>query len=82
MAPSHFGSGISPESFGVDGFVRRFSLDAQSFVSFGLAFGTASARVSSPQITRRIGVASTLPFGLIGHNSFSVPIDVRLVFRR
>ena len=79
MGPSHFGGGISAESFGVDGFVRGFSFDAQSFVSFSLAFGAGSARVRSPEITRSVGVAAALPFGLVGHDSFRIAIDVCLV---
>ena len=76
MGPAHFGGGVSAESFGVNGFVGRFSFDAQSFVSFRLAFGAASAHVRSAQITRSIRVAATLSFGLVSHHSFRVPIDV------
>lgn len=79
MGPSHFGCGISAESFGVDGFVRGFSFDAQSFVSFRLALGAASAHVRSPEITRSVGIAPALPLGLVGYDSFRIPIDVCLL---
>ncbi len=79
MGPAHFGGGISAESFGVDGFVRGFSFNAQSFVSLRLAFGAAPAHIRSAEIARSVGVASTLPFGLVGLDSFRVPIDVCLV---
>jgi hypothetical protein len=78
MGPSHFGGGISAESFGIDGFVRGFSFDAQPFISFRLAFCSAPARVRSSEITRGVGVAATLPFGFVGHDPFRIPIDVRL----
>jgi hypothetical protein len=81
IGPSPFGGGIGTESFGVDSFVRGFSFDAQSFVSFSLAFGTAPAHVRSPQITRSVGVAATLQFGFVGLDSFCVPVDVCLVLR-
>ena len=81
MGPSHFGGGVSAESFGVDGFVRGFSFDAQSFVSLSLAFGAASAHVRSPKVTRSVGVAATLPFSLVGDVSFRVPVYVGLVLR-
>lgn len=54
MGPSLFGGGISAESFGVDRFVRGLSFDAQSFVSFSLAFGAASAHIRSPEIARSV----------------------------
>jgi hypothetical protein len=79
MGPSHFGGHISPESFGIDGFVRGLSFDPQSFVPFSLAFGAASARIRSAQIARSIGVAAALPFGFVGHDAFRIPIDVSLV---
>ena len=79
MGPPHFGGGVSAESFGVDGFVRGFSFDAQSFVSLRLAFRAGSAHIRSPEITRSVGVAATLPFSLVGHDSFRIPIDVCLV---
>ena len=79
MGASHFGGGIGAESFGVDGYVRGFSFDAQSFVSFGLALGAAPAHIRSPEIARSVGVAATLPFGLVRLDSFRVPIDVCLV---
>jgi len=82
MGPSHFGGGISAGSFGVDGFVRGFSFDAQSFVAFGLAFGAAPAHVGSAEIAGSVGVAATLPFGLVGDHALSVPVDVCLVFGR
>ncbi len=81
MGPAHFGGGISAESFGVDGFVRGSSFDAQSFVSFSLAFGAASAHIRSSEIARGVGVAAALPFGFVGHHSFRIPIDVGLVLR-
>jgi hypothetical protein len=79
MGPAHFSGGISAESFGVDGYIRGFSFDAQSFVSFGLAFGAASAHVRSAKIARSVGVAAALPFGFVGYDSFRVPIDVCLM---
>jgi hypothetical protein len=79
MGPAHLGGGISPESFGVDGFVRGFSFDAQPFVSFGLAFGAASARIRSSEIARSVGVAPALPFGFVGYDAFRIPIDVSLM---
>ena len=82
MGPAHFGGGISAESFGIDGFVRGFSFDTQSFVSFSLAFGAASAHVRSSEIARSIGVAAALPFGFVGLHSFRIPIDVCLVLGR
>ena len=81
MGSSHFGGGVSAESFGVDGFVRGFSFDAQSFVSFRLALGAAPAHVRSAQIARSVGVAATFPFGLVGDDSLRIATDVRLVFR-
>ena len=81
MGPAHFGGGISAESFGVDGYVRGFSFDAQSFVSFSLAFGAAAAHIRSPEIARSVGIAATLPFGFVGLDSFRIPIDVCLVLR-
>jgi hypothetical protein len=79
MGPAHFGRGISAESFGVNRVVRSFSFNAQSFVSLRLAVGAAPARIGPAEIARRIGVAATLPFGFVGHDSFRIPIDVRLV---
>ncbi len=79
LGAAHFGGGISAESFGVDGVVRGFSFDAQSFVSLRLAFGAAPAHVGSAQIARSVGVAATLPLGLVGHDPFRIPIDVGLL---
>ena len=81
MGPSHFGRGIGAESFGVDGFVRGFSFDAQSFVSLSLPFGAGSAHICSAQITRSVCIAAALHFGLVGHDAFGVAIDVCLAFR-
>jgi hypothetical protein len=81
MSPAHFGGGIRPESFGVDGNVRGFSFDAQSFVSFSLAFRAGPAYVGPSEIARSVGVATTLPFGFVGHHAFRIPIDVCLVLR-
>ena len=78
MGPAHFGRGVRAESFGVNGFVRSFSFDTQSFVSFRLAVGAASAHVCSSEIARSIRIAPTLPFGFVGHDTFRIPIDVRL----
>jgi hypothetical protein len=78
MGPSHFGRGIRAESFGVNGFVRCFSFDAQSFVSLCLAVGAAPADICPPEFARSIRFAATLPFGFVGHNTFRIPIDVRL----
>jgi hypothetical protein len=79
MGPAHFGGGVSAESLGVDGFVRGFSFDAQSFVSLGLAFGAAPAHIRSPEIARSVGVAATLPLGFVSHDAFRVAIDVCLL---
>ena len=79
MGSAHFSGGISAESFGVDGFIRGGPFDPQSFVAFSLLFGTASAHVGSPKITRSVGVAPALPFGLVGYHSFRIPIGVSLV---
>ena len=79
MGPAHFRGGVSAESFGVDGFVRGFSFDAQSFVSLCLAFGAAPAHVRSTEIARSVGVAATLPFSLVGHDSFRIAIDIGLL---
>lgn len=79
MGPSHFGGGIGAEPFGVDGFVRGFPFDAQSFVSLSLALGAASAGIRSPEITRSVGIAPALPLGLVGYDSFRIPIDVGLL---
>ena len=79
MGAAHFGGGIGAESFGVDGFVRGFSFDAQPFVSFRLAFRATAAHVRSSEITRGVGVAATLAFGFVGLDSFRIPIDVRLL---
>jgi hypothetical protein len=76
MGPAHFGGGVSAESFGVDSFVGRFPFEAESFVPFRLAFGAGSAHVRSSEIARSVGVAAALPFGFVGYDSFSVPIDV------
>ncbi len=54
MGPPHFCSSISSESFGFDCFVAIFSFDAQSLISFRLAFCAASSHVRSPQIARGI----------------------------
>ena len=81
MGASYCGGGISEESFGVDGFVRRFSLDAQSFVTFGLAFCAAAAHIRSPRVPRSVRVAATLPFRPVGLCSFRVPVGIRLVLR-
>jgi len=81
MGPPHFGGGIGAESFGVDGYVRGFSFDAQPFVAFSLAFGAAAAHVGSAKIARSVGSAAALQFGLVGLNSFRIPIDVCLVLR-
>ncbi|MEY2520645.1 MAG: hypothetical protein QOF24_2404 [Verrucomicrobiota bacterium] len=82
MGATLFGGGIRAESFRVNRFVRGFSFDAQSFVSFRLAFGAAPAGVRSPEIARSVGVAATLPFGLVGHDAFRIAIDVGLLLRR
>ena len=82
MGPSHFGGGVSAESFGVDGYVRGFSFDAQSFVSFRLPFGAASAHIGSPKIARSVRIAAALQFSLVRHDSFRIPIDVCLVLGR
>ena len=79
MGASHFGGGIGAESFGVDGFIRGFSFDAQSFVSFSLAFGAASTQIRSSRSREASAVAAALPFGLVGLDSFRIPIDVCLV---
>ena len=79
MGPAPFGGGVRAKSFIDDGFVRSFSLDAQSFVSLCLALGAAPARIRSPEIARSVGVAAALPFGLVGHDSFRIPIDVCLL---
>ena len=79
MGPAHFGRGIRAESFGINGFVRSFSFDAQSFVSLCLAFGAAPAGVCSSEIARSIRIAPTLPFRLVGLDALRIPIDVRLV---
>lgn len=81
MGSAHFGGGIGAESFGVDGYVRGFSFDTQSFVSLSLAFRAASARIRSSEIARSIGVTAALPFGFVGHHSFGIPINVCLVVR-
>ena len=78
MGPAHFSRGISAESFGVNGIVRSFSFDAQSFVSLRLALGAGPARIRSPEIARSVRVAATLQFGLVGLDPFRVPIDVCL----
>lgn len=80
MGPSHRRGGVSAETFGVDGFIRGFSFDAQAFVSRRLALGTAAAHVGSAQVTRSVGVPATLSLGLVGHDSFRIPIHVRLLF--
>jgi hypothetical protein len=82
MGPSHLGGGVSAESFGVDGFIRGFSFNAQSFVPLRLAVGAAPAHVRPVEITGSVGVAATLAFGLVGHDSFRVPIDVCLLLGR
>ena len=79
MGPAPFGGGVRAKSFIDDGFVRGFSLDAQSFVSLRLAFGATPADVRSAEIARSVGVAATLPLGLVGHDSFRVAIDVGLL---
>jgi hypothetical protein len=79
MGPSHFGGRVSAGSFVDDGFVGRFSFDPQSFVSFCLALGAAPAYIGSAQIARRVGVAPTLAPGLVGCDSFRVPIVVCLL---
>jgi hypothetical protein len=79
MGPAHFGGGIGAESFGVDGYVRVFSFDAQPFVAFSLAFGAGPAYVGSAEIARSVGVAATLLFGFVGHYAFRIPINVGLV---
>ena len=82
LGATHFGGGIRAESFGVDGFVRGSSFDPQSFVSLGLAFRAGPAHVGPPEVAGSIRVAATLPFGLIGHDSLRIPVDVGLVFGR
>ena len=79
MGPAHFRGGVRAGSFGVDGFVRSFSLDAQSFVSLCLALGAAPAHVRSAQIARSVRVAATLTFGLVSHDSFGITIDIGLL---
>ena len=79
MGPAHFSSGVGAESFGVDGFVRGFSFDAQSFVAFSLLFGPGPTHIGSATITRSVGVAATLPLCFVGHHSFRIPIDVGLM---
>jgi hypothetical protein len=79
MGPSPLGGGVSAESFGVDRFVRGFSFDPQPFVSLCLSLGAAPAHVRPAEIARSVGVAATLPFGLVGLDSFRVAIDVCLV---
>ena len=78
MGAPHFGGGISSASFGFDCFVRNLSFRAQSFIPFRLAFRGASAHIRSAEITRSIRIAAALQFGLVGHDSFRVPIDVCL----
>ena len=79
MGAAHGRGGVRAESFGVDGFVRGFSFDAEPFVSLRLALGAAPAHIGSSQITRRVGVAAALTLGLVGHDSFRIPIDVCLL---
>ena len=79
MGPAHFRGGVRAGSFGVDGFVRSFSLDAQSFVSLRLALGAAPAHIRSPEIARSVGVAPALPLGFVGHDSFRIAIDIGLL---
>ena len=79
MGPAPFGGGVRAKSFIDDGFVRGFSLDAQSFVSLCLALGAAPAHVRSAQIARSVRVAATLTFGLVGHDSFRIAIDIGLL---
>jgi hypothetical protein len=79
IGATHFGGGVSSKPFGVDGFVGGFSFDAQPFVSLRLALGAAPAHIRSPEIARSVGVAPALPLGLVGLDSFRVPIHVRLV---
>ena len=79
MGSAPFGGGVRAKSFIDDGFVRGFSLDAQPFVSLRLAFCAAPAHVRSAEIARSVGVAAALPFGLVGHDSFRVAIDVGLL---
>ena len=81
MGPAHFRGGVRAGSFGVDGFVRGFSFDAQSFVSLCLALGAAPAHVRPVEIARSVGVAATLPLGLVGLDSFRIAIGVCLVLR-
>jgi hypothetical protein len=78
MGAAHGGGGVRAESFGVDRFVRGFSFDPQSFIALSLAFCAAPARIRSSEITRSVGVAATLPFGLVGDVPFRIPIDVGL----
>ncbi|HYJ04292.1 MAG TPA: hypothetical protein VEX43_04120 [Chthoniobacterales bacterium] len=79
MGPSPFRGGIGTESFGVDRYVRGFSLDAQSFVSLRLAIGAASAYIRSPKVARSVRIAAALQFGFVGFDSFRIPTDVCLV---
>ena len=66
----------------MDGLIRHRSFDAQAFVTFGLAFLHASARVRSPQVTRSVGVAPTLPSGVVGLYPLRISIHVGPVLRR
>jgi hypothetical protein len=81
MGPAPFGGGVRAKSFIDDGFVRGLSFDTQSFVSLRLAFGATPADVGSAQIARSVGIAPTLPLGLVGHDSFRIAIGVCLVLR-
>jgi hypothetical protein len=81
MAPSLFCRSISSESFGFDCHVRYCSFDAESFISVSLALFAASSPVRSSQVTRSVGIAATLQFGLVCFYSFSIPVYVRLMLR-
>ncbi len=79
MGASHGGGGVGAGAFGVDGFVRGFSFDAQPLIAFSLSFGAAPAGVRSPEISRCVGVAATLSFSLVSLDSLGIPIGVGLV---
>jgi hypothetical protein len=54
MSPPLFRSHIRSDPLGVDGFIGSFSLDPESFISFGLALFAAPAPIRSPQVTRSV----------------------------
>ena len=70
--------------FGVEGLVEKHDTAMTDDLthrcrSFRLAFCAALSHIRSPQVTRSVGIPSTLQFGLVCFYSFRVSVYICLV---